>query len=180
MEVDADRTGQGRLVTRWRSLLRILIALVVLTATAASIYLAWDQRERLESLTAAEAKDAAAVEAATDEAMAWTTVDYRHPEAYFDSIRAGATGDFLSELDETEKALSKLLVENRTVQTANIPTDGAALVERSGDRATVLVTLDATVRSKSEPKPTMRQYRLRLTLVYADSAWRTSQLEFVG
>jgi len=161
-------------------IVRAALALVVLGLAVAGIVVALDQRERLDDLKSAEAKDQAAVEAATKEAMAWTTVDYQDPEGYFDAIRAGAGGDFLAELEETEKTLSDLLVENQTVQTANIPTDGAALVERTGDGATVLVTLDATVSSKSKPEPTMRQYRLRLTLRYTDSTWVTTGLEFVG
>ncbi len=165
---------------RWGSITRAAVGLVAVALVVTVGYFATNQRDRVDQLEASEAKDSAAVDAAVEEAMAWTTVDYRDPDAYFDSIKAGASGDFLSELEETEKTLSDLLVDNETVQTANIPTDGAALVERSGDRATVLVTLDATVETKNEPESTLRQYRLRLTLERIDSRWLTTGLEFVG
>lgn len=167
-------------VTASPGAIRAALGVLVLALVITTGYLAYDQRRALAAQREADAADAAAVEAATALARAWTTIDYRKPEAYFASIKKKAGGDFLAELEETEETLTKLLTTSKTVQTANIPTDGAALVERNGARATVLVTVDASVKTAAAPDPTVRQYRLRMTLARHDAEWHTTGLEFVG
>lgn len=168
-------TGKRRL----RSTSVLLTALVV-SLVAAAAYIWRDQTDRLNGLESAQLADAAAVEAATAQALAWTTVDYRKVDDYFASIKKRAAGDFLEELGETEDSLKELTVQNQSVQTAKIPPSGAALVERSQDTATVLVAVDTSVTTVAVPEPKERQYRLKISLKRTSDQWLTTGLEFVG
>ncbi len=155
------------------------IVVLALALLAAAIYIWRIQDDRLDRAQEAEELDTAAVAAAEDQAMAWTTVDYRKINEYVASIKKGAGGGFLTELEKTEKTLKELTVKNKTVQSAEIPPGGAALVERSGDDATVIVAVDTRVTTRTQPKATERQFRLKLTLQRKDSGWLTTGLEFV-
>ena len=117
--------------------------------------------------------------AATRETLAWASVDYRKADEYVASVEESATGEFLAQFQESEKALRQLLATNKSVQLPTIPEGGVGLVERKGDQAKVLVAMDATVTNKASREPQPRQYRLLVTLDKVEDEWLTSGLEFI-
>ena len=152
-------------------------ALVLLVVAAAVLW--WWQAHQLSTLQAERAEDDAAVRAATLETSTWAHVDYRKADAYFAAVENGATGLFLDQFKASVPATRQLLAANKSVQVPTIPKDGAALMERKGSTAKVLIAMDATVTNKATKKPQPRQYRLQVTLTRHDGRWLISNLGFV-
>ena len=155
------------------------LALVLPVAAAAGVW-QWQAAE-LSDAEESRAEDRAALNAATRQTLAWASVDYRQADEYVATVEDGATGDFLTQFQESEDALRELLESNRSVQVPSIPEGGAGLIERDEDSdvATVLIAMDATVTNKSTQTPQPRQYRLKVTLAKEDGEWLTSGLEFI-
>ncbi len=153
------------------------LAMVVPVAAAAGLW-QWQASEH----RAAEAsldEDQAALDAATEQTLAWASVDYRKVDEYVATVEAGATGDFLTQFQQSEKPLKELLATNKSVQVPTIPDGGVGMLERDGTQARVLIAMDATVTNKEAKTPQPRQYRLQVTMVKEDGKWLTSGLEFI-
>ena len=153
----------------------LVLALPVLLAGALWL---WQARE-LDEAEDARAEDRAAVNAATALTLAWASVDHRKVDEYVESVRAGATGDFLQEFENAEPFLRQTLADNKSVQVPTIPQEGAALLERSEDEARVIVAMDAAVSNKQTERPQARQYRLQVSLRKESGEWLVSGLEFI-
>ncbi len=65
------------------------------------------------------------------------------------------------------------------MQVPTIPKDGAALLERRGSEARVIVAMDAAISNKRTEEPQPRQYRLQVTLQREDGRWLVTALEFI-
>lgn len=154
-----------------------LVLLVVPVAAAVALWL-W-QADRADAADEARAADRAALDAATRETLTWATVDHRDIDTFVTEVKAGATGEFLEQFEQSEQALRTLIAQNESVQVPSIPKGGAALMERSGGEARVLVVMDAEVTNKSTETPQPRQYRLLVTMAEVDGDWKISRLEFV-
>ncbi|SDD03409.1 Mce-associated membrane protein [Nocardioides lianchengensis] len=122
---------------------------------------------------------AAVVEAATAESNALLNITHEDPQASFDAVLAGATGEFRDQFEKAVSAVSKSLKENRSVQESDVVWTG--VVAADADSATVAVAASGTVTNKLlEGKQDARNYRLQLELVLEDGAWLTRDLQFVG
>lgn len=170
----SGRSERGRV--SWPVIVPV-VGLVVLVAAAAYLW-RW-QAHQVAVLQAGRAEDAAVVRAATLETMTWAHVDYRKADSYFTDVEKGATGVFLDQFKASEAATRQLLASNKSVQVPTIPHDGAALMERNGSTAKVLIAMDATVTNKATSKPQPRQYRLQVTLTEHDGQWLISNLGFI-
>ena len=165
--------SRTRRTTGWGALVALLIP-VVLTAAV------WVTQSR--QVSAAEdvrAEDRAALDAATRETLNWASVDYRKVDDFVTTVKEGATGKFLQQFEQSETALRTLIDQNQSVQVPTIPKDGAALLERRGNEARVLIVMDANVTNKSTKTPQPRQYRLQVTVSKVKGRWLTSNLELV-
>lgn len=157
----------------------VLTVLVLALPVVVALGLWWWQAGELDRAEEDRAQDRAVVAAAEQHTLAWASVDYRKTDDYVEAVRAGATGEFLQQFDESEVALRQLLADNKSVQVPTIPDDGVALLERDGDSARVLVAMDAAVTNKSTKSPQPRQYRLQVELGEVDGQWLISGLEFI-
>lgn len=174
MSEPGDRGGT---LVRW---LLVSLALVITLPLVVSGFIFWGWQSR--ELAAAEesrAEDRAAVNAATALTLAWASVDHREIDDYVETVRDGATGDFLQQFENAEPFLRQTLRDNKSVQVPTIPKDGAALLERRDDEARVIVAMDAAVSNKSTERPQARQYRLQVTLQKEAGEWLVSGLEFI-
>jgi Mce-associated membrane protein len=156
----------------------LLSAALVLPVAAAAGVWQWQAAEHRDAQASLD-KDQAALAAAREQTLAWASVDYRTVDDYIAKVEAGATGDFLTQFQQSEKPLRQLLAANKSVQVPTIPDDGVGLLERDGDEARVLIAMDATVTNKSTKTPQPRQYRLQVTVVDEDGHWLTKGLEFI-
>ena len=173
----------GRTARGWLRVVAIVVALALPVVAAAAVWV-W-QGGRADDAQAAAASDRAALDPATRETLTWATVDYREVEDYIAAVEAGATGRFLSQFQDSEKALTALVTSNKSVQVPTIPKDGAGLICgattkpcEQGD-AQALIAMDATVTNKSSKTPVPRQYRLKITLQKTEGDWKIENLEFV-
>lgn len=165
---------------RGSSFLRALpltLALLLPVLLAGSLW--WWQSAQLQSALDARAEDRAAVNSATALTMAWASVDYREVDEYIESVQDGATGPFREQFGNAEPFLRRTLVDNESVQVPTIPPGGAALLERRGSQARVIVAMDAQVSNKRTERPQARQYRLQVHLDEVGDEWLVSGLEFI-
>ena len=162
---------------RFLGIALVVLVLLVPVVAAAAVW-RW-QAGRLDDQQAERSADEAAVRAATLETMTWANVDYRKVDDYVAAVEHGATGAFLQQFKASVPVTRQLLRKNRSVQVPTIPKDGAALAERRGNSASVLIAMDATVTNKSTAKPMPRQYRLKVTLTNEGGRWLTNGLEFI-
>lgn len=171
MEVASDRPARGLsgLSARTVAAVLVLMALVV-----ASVVLGLKVREA----SADEARREAVLRAARQEAVNFTTIDYRHLERDFGRVLEGATGEFEKEFSSGRGELEELLRKNETVSEGEVLEAG--IVNADDDSAKVLVVVDSEVRNTGEPQGTVRHYRMQMDLVYEDGSWRTSSMAFVG
>ena len=156
-----------------------LVVLVALLLPVALGVLWVTQSRQASALEDARSEDRAALDAATRETLNWASVDYRRADEFVETVKEGATGTFLEQFEQSETALRTLIRQNQSVQVPTIPKDGAALLERRGGEARVLIVMDANVTNKSTESPQPRQYRLQVTVTKVEGRWLTSNLEFV-
>jgi Mce-associated membrane protein len=154
-----------------------LVALLVPVVLTAVLWVT--QSRQVSAAEDVRAEDRAALDAATRETLNWASVDYRKVDDFVDTVKEGATGTFLQQFEQSETALRTLINQNKSVQVPTIPKDGAALLERRGNEARVLIVMDANVTNKSATTPQPRQYRLQVTVSKVDGRWLTSNLELV-
>jgi len=154
----------------------LLVAALLVPVLVAGALWFWQARE-LDDVDDARAEDRAAVNAATELAHNWASVDYREIDDYIETVQEGATGDFRDKFDQFVSVTRRLVVDNKQVQEPDIPKDGAALIERSGDQARVLVVLDAVMTTKANKEPVYKAERLLVELTKVDGEWLVSSLE---
>ena len=101
------------------------------------------------------------------------------PDASFDAVLAGATGDFQDQFEKSIADLEESLTKSRSVQESDVLWTG--VVAADSDSATVNVAASGTVTNTvTQGKADARNYRLQLELVLDDGAWLTRDLQFVG
>lgn len=170
----SQRSRGARAVVRALPLVLVLVLPLLLAGG-----LWWWQSAQLRGVQDDRAEDRAAVNAATALTLAWASVDYREVDEYISSVQEGATGPFHEQFGNAEPFLRRTLVDNESVQVPTIPPGGAALLERRGSEARVIVAMDAQVSNKRTERPQARQYRLQVQLDKAGEEWLVSGLEFI-
>ena len=158
-------------VTGWVALAALLVP-VVMSAVLWRL-----QADRVGELEAAASTDRDALMAATRETLALSTIDYRKTDEYVAAVKQGTTGAFLAEFEKTEEQAITFIKQNRSVQVPSIPKDGAALLERRGGEARLLVAMDVQVSNRAIKTPQPRQYRLQVTMTKVGARWLISDLE---
>jgi Mce-associated membrane protein len=131
----------------------------------------WEARQRA-------AAGAAALAAGRQLAVNFVTVDYRRVNEDTARVKEGATGAFLESYSTSLEQLSAVIVENKTISTAE--RTEAALVSGDRDSARVLVGVVAPTRNTAVPDGEKKTYRMRLDLRRAGDVWKVANLEFVG
>lgn len=132
-------------------------------------------------LSAAAARDdrrAEVLHAARQQAVNFTTLDYRHLDRDLARVLTGSTGDFRKQFQAGVKDLTTLFTANKVVSTGEVLEAG--LVSSDSDSARVLVVADSTVVNTASPKGDKRHSRIQLDLVRHGDRWLVSDLTFVG
>jgi Mce-associated membrane protein len=147
----------------------VAVAAVALAATSyATVSAAADRSDRREAV----------LDSARQQAVNFTTLDYRHLDRDLGRVLGGATGDFRKQFRSGTKDLSTLVTQNKAVSRGEVL--DAGLVSSDDDSARVLVVADSTVTNAADPKPQKRHYRMQLDLVRHGDRWLVSDLQFVG
>jgi len=153
-----------------------LLLACVCVAGGVAVYRTHDNRE---STRVEQERYGDVVAAASDEALALVNIDYRDLDTTYDTVRAGATGQFLKEYTESWDEQVDLFKQSKSVSTGEIR--AAAVSSIDDDSATVMVVVEGTAQNTATGnKPQQRRYRWRLDVVDVDGAWLVNKLEFVG
>lgn len=161
----ADAAPPGR--RRW---LTPLLAAVLAALLGASAVL-W--------LTEDDAADPEPLTVARQEALNFFSLDYRRVDADIDRVLELATNPFEKQYRAARDKLAKSIVAKKLRVTATIPDDGVAIEYQRGDRAQVLVAVDAESTAKGG-KTAADRYRARIALTRVDDQWLVSGVDQVG
>jgi len=127
----------------------------------------------------APAIDDAPVALARVEAQNFFTLSYRHPSADLDRVLSLASDPFKAQYSARRDAVARGLVGKKLTLTAHVPEHGTALEYRNGDRAQVLVAVDATTATPDGHRET-NHYRVRVRLAKTATGWLVTDLTQVG
>jgi Mce-associated membrane protein len=165
-------------VTRRLSGNRLAVALLTLVAVAALVATGV-LAPRISAASARDDRRDAVLHAARQQAVNFTTLDYRHLDRDLGRVLAASTGDFRKQFRAGTKDLTQLVTQNKAIARGEVL--DAGLVSSDADSARVLVVADSTVTNTGSPKPEKRHYRIQMDLVRAHGGrWLVSDLTFVG
>jgi Mce-associated membrane protein len=151
-------------------LLGVLLVALVVTAGV----LGWQLREA----QAEEDRRVQIMQAATEHAVAFLSVDYRQVRRDTAKVIEGAAGQFRRQYVSSRGRLESLVRDNESVSRGKVLSVG--LVSADADSARAIVVADSSVRNLASPRPQPRHYRLQLDLVRQGERWLVSSLQFVG
>ena len=166
----------GTTVLRGPGRLALLAALAVVAVAAVAVLVT--AGSRVSAASARDERRSQILSAARQQAVDFTTLDYRHLDRDLGRVLRGATGDFRSQFRSGTKDLSTLVTQNKAVSRGEVL--DAALVSDDTDSARVLVVADSTVTNAAQPSPAKRHYRMQLDMVRHGGRWLVSDLQFVG
>jgi Mce-associated membrane protein len=180
--MDADRPADaavsaGRSSLRWSGpprWLNTVLAGVLLALLVTGGILVWQLREA----QAVEERRTAVLQAASDHAATFLSVDYRHVQRDTAQVLAMAAGEFRQQYADSRGRLQQLVTQNRSISTGEVLSAG--VVSADPDSARVIVVADSDVQNISSPQPRPRHYRLQLDLIRQGDRWLVTSLQFVG
>ncbi len=121
----------------------------------------------------------AVTKAASDETLAFLTVDYKNVDTMIDKVLAGATGSFKEQYNGARGQLKSSATAAKAVSTGKVLSTGISTLDKNN--AVVFIAANSAVTNTStKGKAQPRYYRLKLTMVRQGGTWRTSDLQFVG
>jgi Mce-associated membrane protein len=156
---------------------RALLALLAVVAVAA-VVLGATSWSRIATASDRDTRRTEILAAARQQAVNFTTLDYRHLDRDLGRVLRGATGDFRKQFRAGTDDLSTLVTQNKAVSQGQVLEAG--IVSDDADSARVLVVADSTVTNSADPTPQKRHYRMQLDLVRDGGRWLVSDLQFVG
>jgi Mce-associated membrane protein len=133
---------------------------------------------RISSASARDSQRADVLQAARQQTVNFTTLDYRRLDRDLGRVLSGSTGDFRKQFQAGTKNLTELVTANKAVAKGKVL--DAGIVSSDSDSAVVLVVADSTVVNTASPKGEQRHYRLQLHLIRHQGHWLVSDLTFVG
>jgi Mce-associated membrane protein len=171
---ETDRRGEAGWFPRVRSTVVLLLAVVLVGASVASVFLGI----RVAQAGDEERLRTEAVQTARQLVVNFTTLDHRSPRASTSGVLALTAGDFRQEYTNASQELEKVITDNKTVSRGKVL--DAGIVSFDSDSARVLVVADSQVTNVATKKPQLRTYRLQLDLSREAAGWRVVELQFVG
>jgi Mce-associated membrane protein len=173
--------GAGPAGTSWRVANIVLVVLVLLlVATSVLLFTKGAEATPGESKAETLSREYSQVtKAATDETLAFLTVDYKNMDPLIAKVLAGSTGSFKQQYSQAQVNLKSSAQQSRAVSTGKVLAVGVGNIDDSN--AVVFIAADSQVTNEStKGKPQPRYYRLRVSMTRKGSAWLTSNLQFVG
>lgn len=129
-------------------------------------------------LAVEQARREAVLRAARQASINFTTIGYKTVDKDIARVVALATGDFKRSYKKNRKTVEETVKKNKSTSKGQVL--GAGLVSVDNDSAVALVVVDSRVTNIAYEKPTLRHYRMRLTLVKDKGKWLVSDLAFVA
>lgn len=155
--------------SRRRLPLLIVVALVGALALAAISSWNWYEVKQRDNLRGDALREARTL------AVQVTSYDYRDVDAYFDLLKRVSTGDFAQRYSKATDDLRQVIVSTQSEVTAEVLAAGVTSLH--GDRATVVLFVDQTVRNKALSEPRTDRNRVQLTVERHGDEWLISELD---
>ena len=138
---------------------------------------------QVESLDEASAEEQQrfgdVIASATTVATAFVNIRYNAAQESIDKVKAGATGAFREQYEESTGGVIDVIKRNKSVMTGEVLWAGVVAADENS--ATVIVATSGTVaNTQTGDKPVARNFRLQLQLVREDDTWLTNDLQFVA
>jgi Mce-associated membrane protein len=159
----ARRSGRARFVVLTVFTAVVLVACAALTAVAAV---------QLHHRSQTDDRQQAALAAARQVAVDFTTVDYRHLKADFARTAKLATPTLSKNYLAQSTEASSYITKAKAVSKGSVAS--SALSKISPNSATVLVAVNETVTNTSTPKGAVQYYRLSIGMTRSGSHWLAS------
>jgi hypothetical protein len=150
------------------------VALVLPVVLALGVFL-WQKHEH-DQATAARDEDRSVLDAATLASVRFASVDYRKVDDYFSGVKQVARGQFLQQFVAKETQSRSFIVDNKLINVPTIPRNGAGVMERTGDKAKVIVAIDTSESSKQLTAPQTEHSLFQLSLTKQGGKWLVDEL----
>ena len=108
----------------------------------------------------------------------FVTIDYRTIAADFKRMEKDATGDFLKQLDSTQKVIEGPFKKEKASSTGKVL--DSAVLSHKGDDAVVQILISRTKKNRSLEKPETGNQVVNVTLVNTKDGWKVSNLSQLG
>jgi Mce-associated membrane protein len=165
----ASRTGRkAPIIVAWALSVLLLVALV---AAAFSVVALRRQHAR-------DQDRAAAMQAARQLALDFTTYDYQTWDKDAQRVLDDSTGQFKEEFASGSNSVKTEVVTNKATSKGDVKE--AAVVSNDKDSAQVLVIVNAVVTNTAAKDGVERRYRIKLDLVREKNRWLTADFQVVG
>ncbi|MET9491263.1 hypothetical protein [Nocardia sp. NPDC006630] len=169
----AERPGKSgrswpRLVPR--PLVGILLLLLVVATVFATVF-GW----KLETRNDRQASGAAALAAASDYAVALTSIDATHLDSSFATAMNGATGEFKDTYSKSADQLKPMLLQANSVSKGHVI--AASVQSASADHAVIMLFVDAEITNTTNPAPRVDRNRILMTMDRVGGRWLASKVE---
>lgn len=162
-----------------RSPLLRIAALVAAALIMCSGLFVWWQSGNDDAIAESQTRDAVlVVSSAHIETM--NSLDYRKVDAGLKAWSKVTTGTLHDQLGGISAEDRKLLADQKKISTGKVI--DAAVATLDGDSATVLASVEITVRDEAHPdaKPTVKRNRFSADLVKVGSDWKLESLQQVA
>jgi Mce-associated membrane protein len=173
-DIPPDRLESPAPARPRRALWTGFAVLVVLAALAGA---AWTGLQVRQERTADDDR-AQALSVARQAAVAFTSYDAEHIDEDLDRVRQMSTGDFRDQFTKALGALTGAIRKAHGVSKGEV--SQAGLIRSSDSTAVVIAAVDATIANKQTQQPSLRRYRLEITLTRVDDAWLISDISPVA
>jgi len=171
-------TGDGVPAGGTRAWVPVLAALVGVAVLAAGLLVWWRAAHDADA-DRAGVRDTALI-AATQDIATMNTLDYRAVDAGLARWQAVTTGTLHDQLAQVGAADRKLLAQQQKISTGKVI--DAAVVDLGAGTATVIASVEVTVRSGTDPgaTPTVKRNRFTADLVHTGGTWKLESLDQVA
>lgn len=171
--------SRGEQPERSRHPLRLVALLLVAAIVMGWGLVTWHRAASDPQTRLAQTRDAVLI-AATDHIETLNTLDSRDVDAGLARWRAVTTGTLRDQLTQVDADQRKLLTQQDTVTTGKVV--DAAVFSLDDDTATVIASVEVTVRDRSKPKkqPSVKRNRFSADLVLVHGRWLLQNLQQVA
>lgn len=157
---------------RTASLVAAGIVLALMTAVVVACA-AWTLRDVHRTQVSQDRQETALAEARAA-AVAFTSYDYRHIDQDLERVANQSTGTFRTQFSKALGALTGAIRKAHGVSRGTVVQAG--LVRSTSTTAVAIAAVNATITNRSLPTPSVRRYRLQITLARVDSDWLISDI----
>jgi Mce-associated membrane protein len=166
--VNSSTSKRGPMILAWALSVLLLIALAGTTIAVVA----------LRKQDADKSERAAAMKAARQMGLDFTTYAYQSWDADSKRVVDDSTGQFKQEFQDGIATVKADVATNKATSKGDVKE--AAVVSNDKDSAQVLLIVNAVVTNTTAPTGVERRYRIKLDMVREKDHWLTADLQVVG